>query len=907
MFGSHSTQLTRIASCVFRSYTKPLSLLRGILPLATLGHVERLIRDKNPGLDTQLGTAYLTPAGNGLFIGTFSRSRSLPSCLRLPTRIARLTTHLTMKRNISPAEVGAPDVSDTRSDKKQRTTRSDPPTPPREIPPQPMNQDSANTDSAGLEATTSVTDEDSAASEPECSSADEEKNESDQEDLSYLCNRCREIDFDSIFSRQNIENGDDLILWFYSEHKVLDDPQCAFCRAMQFIHPSLDMLPDWKKRETPLVVAVFQNNLDARPTYENGWDVTEGEMCLTFGRRYQNPRISLHTTYLWTKKNGEHRSFLTDERVGYLAEERSIERDKSALPAASIKPRVNFGMVQAWLRECRKQHRKCRSKRGEYIQKVPGMRLIDCRTRTVVPAPEGEVSYAALSYVWGNSGGGGVVEDGCDHKLPDILPNTISDAILATRKLKMRYLWIDRYCIRQNAQTKEEQEEKHGQIAQMHHIYGGSSMTIIAAAGDGPHHGLPGVRTKRRSHPIVRLPHRTVFATLPNPKLLVDTSAWSTRGWTFQEGLLARRRLVFTDQQVYFECGSVGIAEALEEYHKFGMCRGGDVNQNTPLHSSFDLGNGGGPSVWPRISHYVNLTLRDPQDILNGILGVLTHYEEISSMRHVAGLPISPWTPPDTPWESALVSWRSTPISSTSTPISWAEDLADALSWECDDHGERRAGFPTWSWTGWTCKGFERNDKFNRIPPNRVRAWSISVERLEDVSADQSDLVALLEGRHDLSRVKFLRVTAPFLETEIISMDGIPKVQHYLASKHFYPRYGARWSSDGFDNNEKTLGVRYLGVEEVSFINLTDSNLLKLPLPGGKIQCTAIIMDEDRSDPSNYRLGKERYPVRSSTRYYATALLLVEKENGFEKVGVSCIDRQTLRRIGSVVGEFTLI
>lgn len=767
----------------------------------------------------------------------------------------------------------------------------------KEILSQPIAQGSANTasadpgsaepDSPELEATTSETDEDSAASELGCLSADEEENESEQKDLSYLCDRCLQVDFDDIFSRQHIEKGGDPILWFYSEHKVLDDQRCAFCQAMRFIHPSLDMLPEWKKQRAPLVVAAIQDN----PTYEkeagseDGLDVTEDGICVTFAY-HREPPVTFHKINRWTRRNVRYRHDhdFRHERVGYLAEKRTIESDKSALPAASIKPRVNFGTIKKRLKECREEHEICRSKRGGHIQKVPGMRLIDCRTRTVVPAPDGEVSYAALSYVWGTSGTGYSIEDG-DDKLPDSLPNTISDAILVTRKLKIRYLWIDRYCIRQVTQTKEEKDEKHGQIARMHQIYGGASITIIAAAGDGPHHGLPGVRTKRRSPPTVRLPHCTLFATLPDPNLLVDTSAWSTRGWTFQEGLLARRRLVFTDQQVYFECGETRDAEAWEECHK-GLFKGFDINQKKTLNPYFVLGNGGSHSIriWPMIDDYVNLILGDQKDILNGILGVLTHYEGLSSIRHVAGLPI--------PWKAA------------NSPATWPDEFAAALFWECEDPGKRRAGFPAWSWTGWTCKGLGRNSPAERlvgIPAERRRAWSISVERPEDESPDQSDLSTLLEGRNDLSQVKALRVTAPSLEAEIITLNGIPEDRYYLAENH----QSHRWNADGFDNNQKTLGVRYSGIEKVSFINLTDCDLLKLPL-SGKIQCSAITVDEDRLDISMDQLGKDgKYPV---TRIrHATALLLREKENGFERIGISGIDRHALRRAGSVIREFRLI
>lgn len=783
----------------------------------------------------------------------------------------------------------------------------DSPTSPRAIPPQPIDQDSADPDSSDLEATISVTEEDSAASESEWSSADEEENELDQKDLSYLCERCLQVDFDNIFSRQNIRRGGDPILWFYSEHKVLDDPRCAFCQAMQFINPSLDTLPEWKKRRAPLVVAPVQDdehsgfwrNLKERAyssmppkqrraplvvstiqdeaSRENEWVEDKDRICITFGNR-EEPPLTLQDIHLWTKENMELRisnrplETETHEWVGYLAERRTIEADKHALPAASIKPRVNFCMIKSRLKECREEHEECRRKRGGHIRRVPGMRLIDCRNRTVVPAPEGDVSYAALSYVWGKSEDVENVHD----KLPDNLPNTISDAILVTRKLKIRYLWIDRYCIRQKPQTKEEKIEKHGQIARMHHIYGGSSMTIIAAAGYGPDHGLPGVSTRRRSPPIVRLPHRTLFATLPDPKLLVDTSAWSTRGWTFQEGLLARRRLVFTDQQVYFECGETGDAEAWEECHEEHMFRCFDPNQNMPLYPYFALGNGGNASIWPRINNYIKLTLGDPQkDILNGILGVLTHYEELSSVRHIAGLPISP---------------------GASTDTSWAEAFAETLSWECDDPGERRAGFPTWSWTGWTCKGLERG---KCMSPDMVRAWSISIEGPADKSTDRSDVVPLLQGRHDLSQVKFLRVIAPSLEAEIILMDEIPEDQVYWGVND-------NMRIDHLDNNEETLGVGYSGVDKVSFINLTDSSLLKSRVPyGGSIRCFAIIADEDRLDIPDDQLRED--DIFSGWNKPATALLVVAKENGFEKLGVSCISRKALRRTGSVVREFRLI
>ncbi|XP_044724639.1 uncharacterized protein HRG_02535 [Hirsutella rhossiliensis] len=42
----------------------------------------------------------------------------------------------------------------------------------------------------------------------------------------------------------------------------------------------------------------------------------------------------------------------------------------------------------------------------------------------------------------------------------------------------------------------------------------------------------------------------------PQKAALVRNRRWNTRGWTYQELLLSRRLLFFTDSQVYFQCMS---------------------------------------------------------------------------------------------------------------------------------------------------------------------------------------------------------------------------------------------------------------------------------------------------------------------------------------------------------------
>jgi hypothetical protein len=91
----------------------------------------------------------------------------------------------------------------------------------------------------------------------------------------------------------------------------------------------------------------------------------------------------------------------------------------------------------------------------------------------------------------------------------------------------------------------------------MESIYGSSVFTIFAAGGRTAHAALPGL------HPGTRTPqqHKEVIKGLhlaiPIPIITeaLAKSAWDTRGWTYQELMLSRRRIYFTNQQVYFECG----------------------------------------------------------------------------------------------------------------------------------------------------------------------------------------------------------------------------------------------------------------------------------------------------------------------------------------------------------------
>ncbi|KAK1660160.1 heterokaryon incompatibility protein-domain-containing protein, partial [Colletotrichum godetiae] len=202
-----------------------------------------------------------------------------------------------------------------------------------------------------------------------------------------------------------------------------------------------------------------------------------------------------------------------------------------------------------WIDNCKEDHDSvCNRIENREVLAVPGMKLIDCETLHIKPAHE-SMPWVALSYVWDQT-----ITLSHQRGGPLIWGNTsasVKDAITVTRGLGYRYLWIDKYCIDQ-----EDEREIEDQIRRMDLIYSNAEITIVAAAGLNETYGLPGVGlADRLKQDVLRLGDITVINTGPHPACYVElTSRWSTRGWTFQEGLLSQRRIIFTEYQTFFEC-----------------------------------------------------------------------------------------------------------------------------------------------------------------------------------------------------------------------------------------------------------------------------------------------------------------------------------------------------------------
>ncbi|CAN9380645.1 unnamed protein product [Alternaria alternata] len=94
-------------------------------------------------------------------------------------------------------------------------------------------------------------------------------------------------------------------------------------------------------------------------------------------------------------------------------------------------------------------------------------------------------------------------------------------------------------------------------------IYTSAVLTLIAAAGSDPSYGLPGVSNARKmKYRDTSIGKVCVSFTPGDVYNAVADSLWFTRGWTFQEGYVSRRRLYFTESGILFIC-----SESAEDEH----------------------------------------------------------------------------------------------------------------------------------------------------------------------------------------------------------------------------------------------------------------------------------------------------------------------------------------------------
>ncbi|KAM0314832.1 hypothetical protein ACHAPQ_011725 [Fusarium lateritium] len=432
-------------------------------------------------------------------------------------------------------------------------------------------------------------------------------------------------------------------------------------------------------------------------------------------------------------------ALLTEHTMGYWAQ------PYAALLAPGTEPEINkiplliknFSWMRNAISECRQRHKSCINA----VPSLPELQVIDCLVSSCnisLVSVHDACQYAALSYVWGGT-----------HATTVKVPAVIKDAIRVTVELGLKYLWVDKYCISQN------DAEKHRLIRSMDKVYNAACVTIVAAAGKTSDDGLPGISTVLRMAQMeIQIDGYTLFE-LQTALDSAQASNLDSRGWTYQEGILSTRCLVFTDRGVFYNCRERYIDESLQQLVSPEAAV--SMEEYKFLPTLFATTRTDFSQLRNRIVQYTERQLSYPQDSLDAFLGIFADYEQ--------QIPGQFWLPrPEVP------SVLSSPSDTSPLPSHiWGLPLqlgASMLEWyHPKPPKQRRPNFPSWSWTGW-----------EGVVEFGVRSWVETSSSTDPTFAPTSiEMPNQLKGMHD-RKDKCLYVTGATLELKFATQDQTRRI-----------------------------------------------------------------------------------------------------------------------------------
>jgi hypothetical protein len=222
---------------------------------------------------------------------------------------------------------------------------------------------------------------------------------------------------------------------------------------------------------------------------------------------------------------------------------------------------ASFELAAQWLRDCRENHPSCARK-----EKIPSLPtpVLDVGFKedenvSLFISNQKKAEYVALTYCWGRGQTLVTTKDSIQAQQKGIavtaLPKTLRDAVIITRMLGVRYLWVDSLCI-----IQDDADDWYKVSALMADVDGNNLFAISALSAGSSNDGIISkvvppeqplaVVYDDGSHLIGVRKRSPLFGQL------MSTAPLNSRGWTFQERLLTPALLHFSDEQIFWECRS---------------------------------------------------------------------------------------------------------------------------------------------------------------------------------------------------------------------------------------------------------------------------------------------------------------------------------------------------------------
>lgn len=340
------------------------------------------------------------------------------------------------------------------------------------------------------------------------------------------------------------------------------------------------------------------------------------------------------------------------------------------MPSGDTSSTAAFDTLRQWIFQCQAEHTLCKPAADSTLpHRVLKIKSIQPLRVQVVEDCTDRRSYVCLSHRWSPQTElkslkkenlhlykGGIPEDNINLLM--------RDAIRATFRLGLRFIWIDCYCIIQD--DKKDWEE---QAANMGFIYEKAICTISATSSTDGQRMFSTMAPKFKPFQITKVSGHSVYirSQIPHPSKLrgfLQTQerlhdGLLQRAWVFQERMLSKRFIHFTSEEIFWECCEATWCEC-----NF-RCGGWDLKRSCVKRTIGHL-------YWEDIANQYNETqLTKEKDRLPALAGLAQRYAEQEGWTYLAGL--------------------------------WKEQLPYDLAWSKTAwHEARRLDHlqvaPTWSW-----------------------------------------------------------------------------------------------------------------------------------------------------------------------------------------------------------------
>ncbi|KAF2635610.1 HET-domain-containing protein [Massarina eburnea CBS 473.64] len=381
---------------------------------------------------------------------------------------------------------------------------------------------------------------------------------SQDKDCITLCDQCSQIDFQAIFrpDGRSIMRYGSRVCSFSGLSRNMLESDCPSCKVIATTvyakFPKKDevtLLGRKRKKHT------FEGCLLATSSGEQSGDFRKESIVIRtqlLMPPFPSARSIPWDCFNWRPNMTKNKTLWRYARARGLITP-SLMADNVFGTLDGLHEQVDCCYISRMIDQCHHKHPHCCI--NDEIGFPQDAKVVDCHTRQVVTMKEG-TKYIALSYVWGERIDTDIFRKPANIEtldfLPQALPQLIKDALRVTENLGYQYLWIDVFCINQ-----QHKKEKATQIRQMANINHHAAATICALEAH-PDVGLPGISRPRPVSKSFRSQDVTYFHCT-EPDFFRNTlrrSTWMGRGWTFQEAILSRRCIFFTEDGVSLLCHS---------------------------------------------------------------------------------------------------------------------------------------------------------------------------------------------------------------------------------------------------------------------------------------------------------------------------------------------------------------